>query len=336
MRLFFFVGVGIVTLGLLGLYFVHDNGMSSSDFMPLPPSAEVVKNTETEPIGTKTAMFAGGCFWCVEADLEKAVGVVSVVSGYAGGTNENPTYENYDEAGHREVVLVNYDPAKTSYRNLVWYLITHIDPTDAGGSFHDRGHAYTSAVYFEGKEEKFIAEAVIAGINETHAYDVPIVTAIEQRQQFWPAEEYHQDYYKKNELKYNFYRTASGRDAFIKAHPVPKVEEAIQKETTAVTSIKERMKDFKKPTEEELKKMLTPEQFKVTQEDKTEKPFENEYDKNYADGIYVDVISGEPLYSSKDKYDSGSGWPSFTKPISLDAVTTKEDNFLWQPRTEVR
>ncbi len=262
----------------------------------------------TSATSTKTAMFAGGCFWCTEADLEKVPGVITAISGYADGTAPNPTYQNYSAAGYREVVLVTYDPALVDYGTLVESVIKHSDPTDPDGSFYDRGPEYAPAIYYSTPEEKNIAEGVVAKIDALKVYEKPLTIKVLPMTQFWPAEEYHQDYYLKNPVKYSYYRQRSGRDAFINKHWG---------------------KEF-------LKAKLTPLQYEVTQEGGTEPPFKNEYDTNKAPGIYVDIISGEPLYSSKDKYDSGTGWPSFVKPITPDSVVLKPDNTLFTKRTEVR
>jgi peptide methionine sulfoxide reductase msrA/msrB len=293
----------------------------------------------------RSALLADGCFWCVEADLEKVPGVVSVVSGYAGGINPNPTYENYAEDGHREVVQVMYDPSVVSYGNLVEHIIKHGDPTDAGGSFYDRGPQYAPAIYYQNLTEKSAAEEIIAKINATKVFQKPISIAVIPRVTFWPAEEYHQDYYKKNELKYSYYRSRSGRDTFINTHwgseagkfTYSDLPSTTTPPTTSSSTVAASFwKSYKKPADAVKRSMLTDIQYEVTQHNDTERPFTNEYDKNTAEGIYVDVLSGEPLYSSKDKYDSGTGWPSFVKPITPDAVTLHEDNGLFVSRTEVR
>jgi len=294
---------------------------------------------------TKTALLANGCFWCAENDLEKKNGVIDVVSGYAGGTTEFPTYKNYSAGGHREVVLVTYDANVISFANLVEHTIKHGDPTDSGGSFFDRGQEYAPAIYFEIAEEEKEARRVIGAVDALKVFTLPLPLRVEPRIKFWPAEEYHQDYAKKNPIRYGYYRGGSGRDAFIKTHWGDKAGEftvsSIPKNinmnnTTPVVSITKPWLVFVKPTEEKLRATLTPLQYKVTQEDGTEPSFNNIYDKNYAEGIYVDIVSGEPLYLSKDKYDSGTGWPSFVKPISLDVFTLKEDNTFFSKRTEVR
>lgn len=286
--------------------------------------------------GNKTAIFAGGCFWCVESDFEKiSNGLVDVVSGYAGGTNENPTYQDYSDYGHIEVVEVTYDPKVIEYGTLVEYLLRHIDPTDAGGSFNDRGAAYTSAIYYETDEEKKIAEDIIAKIDAEQIFPTKIVTPVIPAQKFWPAEGYHQDYAKNNSLKYGFFRLASGRDAFVKKSWKGKEITIYKGNVSSGTTAGSSWKNFVKPSDEALKEKLSSEQYKVTQDEGTERAFKNEYWDEHRDGIYVDIVSGEPLYSSKDKYDSGTGWPSFTKPISGDYIETKEDRGLFTTRTEV-
>lgn len=277
-------------------------------------------------LNEKTAVFANGCFWCVEHDLEEVKGVNSVVSGYSGGKGENPSYENYSGLGHREVVLVSYDSSVVSYSDLVEHILKHGDPTDSEGSFVDRGIQYSPAIYFENDIEKKEAEEVIRKIKDLKVFDKEINIPVIERSKFWPAEEYHQDYAKKNAIKYNYYRSRSGRDDFL--------EKVWKGHDTS--NITKSYKNFIKPSKDELKKILSPIQFDVTQNDGTEQPFNNEYDKNFEKGIYVDIVSGEPLYLSKDKYDSGTGWPSFVKPISDDLVLLKEDNTLFSKRVEVR
>lgn len=286
---------------------------------------------EESPAATATAMFGNGCFWCAEADFEKVPGVVDVVSGYAGGTTENPTYENYAAGGHREVVFVTYDPMRISFAQLVEHTIKHGDPTDAEGSFYDRGAEYAPAIYYKSAAEKAAAESVISAIDALRMFEKSIALAILPSTTFYSAEEYHQDYYKKNPFKYAYYRHGSGRDAFIEKHwgKDPALSIAEQPERMSWRS-------FVKPSDEVLRATLTPLQYHVTQEEGTETPFDNEYDKNEAEGIYVDVVSGEPLFSSIDKYDSGTGWPSFTKPLEPGNIVLKTDTYLVYERTEVR
>lgn len=273
----------------------------------------------------KTAMFAGGCFWCVEADFEKLTGILKVESGYAGGTTEFPTYEDYAEGGHREVVEVTYDPAKTSYRSLVEHIIFYSDPTDAGGSFGDRGSQYAPAIYFDTEEEKRVAEDVVRTVEAKNIYDKPLAIRILPRVKFWRAEEFHQGYAAKNPARYRAYREGSGREAFVVAH------------RSGLSTVEARESDsFQRPSDENLRAKLSPLQYEVTQKAGTERPFENEYCNNKAEGLYVDVVSGEPLFLSTDKYDSGTGWPSFVKPVDSNAISLHDDATLSAVRTEVR
>jgi methionine-S-sulfoxide reductase len=162
---------------------------------------------------TKTAILAGGCFWCVEHDMHNALGVLTVLSGYTGGDDTTPTYEEH--IGHREAIEVHYDSEVTSYKSLLQYFIDHIDPTDAGGQFGDRGESYLTAIYYENDEEKTIAEGVIKELDDSHVYNSPSAVQILKRRPFYKAEEYHQNYADKNPLRYNLYRTGSGREGFI-------------------------------------------------------------------------------------------------------------------------
>jgi len=307
------------------------------------------KTTTTYDMNTenlRTAYFAGGCFWCVESDFEKFKGIKEVVSGYMGGDTENPTYK--DHADHREAVAVHYEPETISYQDLVEYFFRHHDPTDEGGSFYDRGFAYTSAIYPQNDQEEQIAWTVIKDLGEKNVFENPIVTAVEADKEFWPAEDYHQDYYKKNPLRYKGYRFGSGRDRFIESvwgerddfEVVPDSGEDTQGnegEQNISEADTDAWESYAKPADEIIKQELSPLAFKVTQKEGTEPPrTEGNYDDNKEAGIYVDVLSGEPLFSSKDKYDSGTGWPSFTQPIDTDTIVTKTDRKLFFPRTEVR
>jgi len=270
-----------------------------------------------------TATFAGGCFWCVEAPFEKHHGIIDVVSGYAGGPEKDPTYKEVasGQTGHTESVQIIYDPYVISYAQLLEIFWKNIDPTDAGGSFYDRGSQYRSAIFFHNSEQKKIAEESVKYLEKHGIFEKIIVTEIVPYTKFYRAEEYHQDFYKKDPQRYYSYRRGSGRDNFIE-------------ETWGNQEFS--WQKFNKPNEEVLKQILTPLQFKVTQEEGTERSFENLYWDNKREGIYVDILSGEPLFSSKDKYKSGSGWPSFTKPLDMTNVLEKEDNRLAMVRTELR
>jgi peptide methionine sulfoxide reductase msrA/msrB len=261
------------------------------------------------PAETAVATFAGGCFWCMEPPFEKLAGVEAVISGYTGGTLENPTYAEVTSGGtgHIEAVEIYYNPQMITYETLLQVFWRQIDPTDDGGQFVDRGESYTSAIFVHNDEQRELAEASRAEMEASGRFDGPIVTPIRNADVFYNAEEYHQDYYLKNPVRYNFYRSLSGRDAYLDRVWGEDRELDIPERTD--------WRDFEKPSDEELRAMLTPLQYEVTQKDGTERPFQNEYNDLKDDGIYVDIVSGEPLFSSLDKYDSGTGWPSFTNRL---------------------
>jgi peptide methionine sulfoxide reductase msrA/msrB len=287
-------------------------------------AGEITKENEN----LKKATFAGGCFWCSEADFEKLPGVVKVVSGYTGGQKENPTYAEVSsgKTGHVEAIQVYYDPSKISYEELLDTLWKHIDPTDGGGQFVDRGPQYRSAIFYHDEEQKKLAEKSKEALGKSGKFNKPIVTEILQFTKFYEAEEYHQDYYKNHSLRYRFYRHGSGRDQFL---------ERVWGKDMEPKKAKNEGK-YQKPEDGTLKKKLTPLQYEVTQKEGTERPFQNEYWDNKKEGIYVDIVSGEPLFGSLDKYDSGTGWPSFTKPLESGNIVEKEDRSLFMRRTEVR
>lgn len=277
--------------------------------------------------GLAKATFAGGCFWCIEVPFEGLDGVTEVLSGYTGGPEKDPTYRQVSSGrtGHLEAVQVTYDPAKVGYQQLLDVYWRQFDPTDAKGSFVDRGHQYTSGIYVHDAEQRRLAEASKAALAASGRFADPIVTPIREAETFYPAEEYHQDFYKKDPQHYKRYRAGSGRDQFIAAHWNPEADAAA-----------EARRRYPKPSDEELRQRLTPLQYQVTQQEGTELPFRNEYHDNKKAGIYVDVVSGEPLFSSVDKYDSRTGWPSFTRPLVADNVVEDTDYKLVYPRTEVR
>jgi len=275
----------------------------------------------------RIATFAGGCFWCVESDFEKLPGVVKVISGYTGGQKDNPTYEEVSsgETGHVEAVQVFYDPSQITYEELLDYFWRHIDPTDPGGQFVDRGQQYRSAIFYHDEEQRRLAEKSRDTLTKSGRFKKPVVTEIIPFTHFYEAEDYHQDYYKTHSLKYNFYRIGSGRDLFLK--------KIWGKEMIKTDTLKQK---YQKPDDATLRKTLTPLQYDVTQKEGTEPPFQNEYWDNKKEGIYVDIVSAEPLFSSLDKYDSGTGWPSFTKPLEPANIVERVDRKLFIKRTEVR
>jgi peptide methionine sulfoxide reductase msrA/msrB len=281
-----------------------------------------------EEMNLRKATFAGGCFWCTEADFEKLPGVVKVISGYTGGNKENPTYEEVSSGrtGHVEAVQVYYDPRKITYEELLDYFWKHIDPPDGGGQFVDRGSQYRSVIFYHDEEQKRLAEKSKEALSKSRKFNKRIATEIVKFTKFYEAEDYHQDYYKTHSLKYKFYRYESGRDQFL--------AKVWGKEMGTVKPKEE--KSYKKPDDATLKKRLTSLQYEVTQRNGTETPFQNEYWDNHKEGIYVDIVSGEPLFSSLDKFDSGTGWPSFTKPLEPNNIVEKEDRSFFMKRTEVR
>lgn len=310
-------------------------------------------NPSQETHGQALATFAGGCFWCVEADFEKLDGVQEVISGYAGGEEASPSYDQVasGNTSHREAVRVIYDPKKISYADLVDHFWHTVDPTDAGGSFVDRGMQYTSAIFYHDEEQKRIAEESKQVLENSDVFKRPIVTEILPLTTFYEAEPYHQDYYKQHSIRYHLYRYGSGRDRFLddtwENHDVDTTpdnpsgntsREQLSADTTPNPTPPgaTEWESYAKPADQELKKRLTDMQYRVTQNDGTEPAFKNEYHDEKREGIYVDVVSGEPLFSSTDKFDSGTGWPSFTKPIDPEYIVEREDRSLFMTRTEVR
>ena len=276
----------------------------------------------------QTAYFAAGCFWSTESGFEKLAGVTEVVSGYMGGTLENPTYEDVltETTGHRETVEVRYDPGVVSYEELLHTFWRLHDPSDAGGAFYDRGESYTSAIFYGNEAQQQAAEAAKAALELSAKFDDPVATTLAPAGTFYPAETYHQDYAQKNPERYAAYRTASGRDAFF-------AEVWAGDETVYGT---ETRTPYAGLDDALLLERLSPMQYRVTQEDGTEPPFDNLYWNHHEAGIYVDVVSGEPLFSSLDKYDSSTGWPSFTRPLVAENVVELQDRTLFMVRTEVR
>lgn len=321
-----------------------DNSVSSNTAVGEEASISTEGSVEPAAVAAtsdmQTMIVAGGCFWCVEADLEKLNGVISVVSGYGGGTTDNPTYETYGSGGHREIVQVTYDANTISFEDILIVTMKTTDPTDDDGTFGDRGDKYSAAFYYETAAQAEIIKTLIAEVDEYGPYTDPLAIDIEQRPLFWPAEAYHQDYYKGtfSKLKYQYYRTGSGRDTFIEEYwgETSHSTDLPWRDTQSASNKIYMWSNYQKPNQVELRKQLDPIVYKVTQEDGTEQAGSSPLDKIYEDGIYVDVLSGEPLYSSKDKFDSGTGWPSFVKPITPDAVTEHEDRKLFSVRTETR
>jgi peptide methionine sulfoxide reductase msrA/msrB len=277
----------------------------------------------------RKATFAGGCFWCMEPPFEKLDGVIEVTSGYTGGHTEEPTYEEVCSGGtgHAEAIQILYDPSRVTYAELLDVFWMQINPTDPGGQFADRGSQYRSAIFYHDAEQKRLAEDSKKALEGSGKFERPIATEIVEATKFYEAEAHHQDYHTKNPTHYKRYRYGSGRENYLKE--TWGSEMAKKKGNVA-------SRDYARPSDEELKKNLTPLQYQVTQEEGTERPFANAYWNNKKEGIYVDVVSGEPLFVSTDKFDSGTGWPSFTKPLVEENIVENKDESHGMVRVEVR
>lgn len=273
----------------------------------------------------RTIYLAGGCFWGVEAYMKKLPGVVDTDVGYANGNTENPTYEKVcsGKTGYAETVKVVYDPDSITTEQLLDGFFKVVDPTSVNQQGNDRGDQYRSGIYYTEEGDKAIAEAAID--KQKKHYSSPIATEVLPLKNFYMAEEYHQDYLDKNPGGYCHINLKEA-DKFI-------AEEGLG--TKDLSSLI-RPENYPVPSDEQLRKQLTPIQYKVTQENDTERPYTNEYADTFDKGIYVDVVTGEPLFSSQDKFESGCGWPSFTKPIIPEVVTEKTDTSFNMTRTEVR
>ena len=309
-----------VTVAMFALY---------SFMSPMVESANMSKDMNAKSLSVAT--FAGGCFWCMEHPFEKLDGVDRVISGYTGGHVKNPKYKQVSSGstGHLEVVQIHYDAQKISYDDLLRVYWQQIDPTDDGGSFVDRGEQYGSAIFTHDQSQKDAASKSLMALDKSGIYPKPIVVKIRDAEIFYAAEDYHQDYSEKNPLRYKYYRFNSGRDQYLSSvWSKHSIDDVFMMEKTMVS--------YMKPSDQELRKKLTKLQYEVTQEEGTERPFKNEYWDNKKSGIYVDIVSGEPLFSSTDKYESKTGWPSFTRPIKGSEMKEIVDRRLFYTRTELR
>ena len=309
--------------------------MTICAIVPLLAACAVQAAEKEKPVSSmaEKAVFAGGCFWCIEAAFEDVPGVLSATAGYTGGTAEQPTYEQVSggTTGHFEAVSVLFDPSVISYDQLLDVFWRQIDPSDDGGQFADRGSQYRTAIFYENERQRRAAEASKAALDKSGKFSHPAATLILPATPFYPAETYHQNYASKNPVHYSAYKKGSGRQKFI--------EETWRPSTPVCTASHAPSKaapSCSVPTDTELRRLLTPMQYEVTRENGTERPFDNAYWDNKKPGLYVDIISGEPLFSSADKFDSGTGWPSFTRPIDKKAVVSVADTSHGMVRTEVR
>ncbi|MDZ4197477.1 MAG: peptide-methionine (R)-S-oxide reductase MsrB [Candidatus Izemoplasmatales bacterium] len=258
------------------------------------------------------SVFAGGCFWCMVEPFEVLPGVLSVISGYTGGVETSPTYEQVskNQTSHKEAVYIEFDDQVITYQKLVRQYLRHIDPTDGDGQFSDRGSSYQPVIYTLNEDQYAIASDSLEALTRSNRFKKPIAVQILPFTTFYKAEEKHQRYYIHSSFLFQRYEKSSGRVSFL--------EEAWKQTYDDAT----------------LRSILTPIQYIVTQKNGTEPPFKNDYWNNHNEGIYVDVVSNEPLFSSIDKFDSGCGWPSFTKPITR--IKSKNDYSHGMIRTEVR
>lgn len=300
-------GASTTTEKVLG----NDATQASSKYPDNPNVAVNYDNANLQEI-----WLAGGCFWGVEAYLERVYGVADATVGYANGKTENPTYEDVTRknSGHAETVHVLYDPERIDLAKLVTFYFKIIDPTMLNKQGNDRGEQYRTGIYYVNDADKTVIDEVIA--KEQKRYDEKIVTEVEPLANFTLAEEYHQDYLAKNPNGYCHVEFDSLED-----QEIPSLIDVSK---------------YPKPSDKELREKLTSAQYIVTQGDNTEAAFSNEYWDSFEDGIYVDVATGEPLFSSADKYDSKCGWPSFTKPIVPEVVVELKDESFNMVRVEVR
>ncbi len=334
-----------VVLGLVKLAISQSQPNTPTQANSQSTTADGASSTPSTPVTLSVATFAGGCFWCIESIFEKMPGVSEAVSGYSGGHTPNPTYREVGagNSGHTEAVQVFYDPNVVSYPALLDRFWKDIDPTDANGQFVDRGSHYRPAIFYHNETQKNLAIASRDELQASNRYSQPISVEIIAFDKFYNAEGYHQDYYKKNPLRYKSYRYGSGRDQYLKKiwgdelRKDSKKTSALKQPTRAqLAATHHRYMTYKKPHDDVLKTTLSEIQYQVTQHEATEPPFQNTYWNNKEHGIYVDIVSGEPLFSSTTKFRSGTGWPSFWQPIDKDFIVESTDYKLLRPRTEIK
>ena len=282
---------------------------SSLTYADNPTSSKEQKMTMESKQEQRIIYLAGGCFWGLEAYMERIQGVTDAVSGYANGKGDTTNYQLLHATDHAETVKVTYDPNKISLDKLLQYYFRVIDPTSINKQGNDRGRQYRTGIYYQNEQDKAVIEAALKTLQSK--YQEPIQIEVEPLKNYVEAEEYHQDYLKKNPNGYCHID--------IKKADEPLIDD----------------KKYPKPSDAELKQKLTALQYDVTQGKHTERSFSNEYWDNFAPGIYVDITTGEPLFSSKDKFESGCGWPSFTKPIAAEVAEYQKDNSFNMTRIEV-
>lgn len=272
----------------------------------------------------KTIYLAGGCFWGMEGYFKRLNGVIETEAGYANGHTDNPSYEEVcnQDTGHAETIKVKYDADIISLTDILRHFFRIVDPTTLNRQAHDTGTQYRSGIYYTDPADHDVIQAMIKA--EQGRYTAPIVVENLPLQHFFPAEEYHQDYLDKNPQGYCHIDLRKARE------PLPELPPS-QTSTTLYDA-----NAFHKPDAATLHQQLSEEAYQITQNAGTERPYSHPYDELFVPGIYVDIVSGEPLFSSRDKFNSGCGWPAFSQPIQSEAVSKHEDNSHGMQRTEVR
>ena len=320
-KILWFIPVFLIAAILyLAINFMHKNTILQSG-----KQEGGAKNTEKgndkmrnyDETKVKVIHLAGGCFWGLEAYMQKLNGVEDAISGYANGKTENPSYYDLKTSGHAETVKVVYNPDIIRLEDILAHYLRVVNPVSVNKQGNDVGTQYRTGIYYTDEADKTIIENILA--KEQTKHDKPIAIEVEPLKQFYDAEEYHQDYLEKNPGGYCHI------DLSLADKPLDKDGEPVIDSSRYI-----------KPSDEELKKNLTDIQYDVTQNSATERAFSHEYHDNFKRGIYVDITTKEPLFSSTDKFESGCGWPSFSKPISKDVVKYFEDNSHFMHRTEVR
>lgn len=289
--------------------------LNSCSFSQTKTKMIMKENTEMKEI-----YFAGGCFWGTEHFLKLIRGVEETQVGYANGNIANPTYKEvcYGDTGFAETVKVTYNPKAVTLELLIDLFLQTIDPTSLNKQGGDIGTQYRTGIYYVDEKDLPVIEKKIEDISKE--YDKPIVVEVLPLKNFYDAELYHQDYLDKNRGGY----CHIGKDLFDLAKKANQFKETPD------------YNPFQKPSDEVLRKKLSKIQYEVTQENATEPPYKNEYWDEDREGIYVDITTGEPLFSSKDKFDSDCGWPSFVKPIDYNKIEEEVDDSFGMIRTEVR
>ena len=309
----------VTVVYVFAMYFKNkDKTLANNDTTEIT----VNDNNTVDSVKLKEIYLAGGCFWGLEAYMQKIKGVEDAVSGYANGKTDNPSYKDLHTSGHAETVKVVYNPDMVSLEELLEYYLRVVDPVSINKQGNDTGAQYRTGVYYTNNSEKTIIEKVLA--NEQNKYDKPIAIEVLPLQQFFIAEDYHQDYLAKNPGGYCHI------DLSLADKPLSDKDISKSNEPEIDAS------KYPRPSNDELKKKLTDKQYQVAVNSDTERPFSNEYWNNFEKGIYVDITTKEPLFLSTDKFESGCGLPSFSKPINKEVVEYNEDHSFNMDRTEVR